>query len=59
MTARPDYLHKQTLQNIANANCKLVIWPDGKVEVVPVDLEQDNAPTVSALQAWKDGRDAS
>ena len=58
MSATPPYLHKNVLENIANARCKIVIYPDKKVEIEPVDLQEDNGPTVSALQSWKGRRNA-
>ena len=37
MSKTPDWLHKQALQNIANANLKITIWPNEKVEIEPAD----------------------
>ena len=54
----PAPLLAQSLKNIAAANCKVVVWPNGVIEIQPVDKIQDNVPTVSALKAWKESRNA-
>lgn len=33
----PPHLHKQALKNIAAANLRMVIWPDGRVDLEPVN----------------------
>ena len=37
MSKTPAYLHKQTLEHIANANMKITIWPNEKVEIEPAE----------------------
>ena len=50
MSHTPPYLHKQTLDHIARAGLKIVIWPDKKVEILPTNESEKRLDEVEEVR---------